>query len=265
LRLSLRLSATLLAALLSILAVGVARAAQALHPNDPAKLRTMRTFVDHYRHLTWTYERAAHGTVTPTSYSYRRTADGAYLQWTLAAWQRHAYRAHLLALADLRRRLSLRLPAGPALHASLGRRIAYERMLALRLRRIYPGGASRSLQGAGGRRQLFLWQQRAADATLAVSLHATRLMVIGPRWLTGAFMCIHRYEGAWNAHTGNGYYGGLQMDIAFMRRYGSDFVRRWGTADNWPAWAQLQASVRAYRSGRGFWPWPNTAQACGLL
>lgn len=25
------------------------------------------------------------------------------------------------------------------------------------------------------------------------------------------WLCVHHYEGAWNANTGNGYYGGLQM------------------------------------------------------
>jgi hypothetical protein len=83
--------------------------------------------------------------------------------------------------------------------------------------------------------------------------------------LYNGFMCIHHYEGAWNASTGNGYYGGLQMDRRFQSLYGSDFVERWGTADNWPTWAQLLVSVRAYRSGRGFYPWPNTARACGLI
>jgi hypothetical protein len=34
------------------------------------------------------------------------------------------------------------------------------------------------------------------------------------------FLCIHRYEGAWNANTGNGYFGGLQMNMDFMRGYG---------------------------------------------
>jgi len=47
--------------------------------------------------------------------------------------------------------------------------------------------------------------------------------------------------------------------------YGSEFVGRWGTADNWPAWAQLEAAARAHDSGRGFTPWPNTARFCGLL
>ena len=84
-------------------------------------------------------------------------------------------------------------------------------------------------------------------------------------WLNDAFLCIHHYEGAWTSNTGNGYYGGLQMDQRFMQRYGSDFVGRWGTADNWPTWAQLEAAARAHDSGRGFTPWPNTARSCGLL
>ena len=84
------------------------------------------------------------------------------------------------------------------------------------------------------------------------------------RWLVKGFACIHSTEGAWNDNTGNGYYGGLQMDFGFMHSYGAAYSRRWGTADNWPVWAQIDASIRAYKSGRGFWPWPNTAAACGL-
>jgi hypothetical protein len=86
-----------------------------------------------------------------------------------------------------------------------------------------------------------------------------------PPLLVQAFSCIHQFEGAWNANTGNGYYGGLQMDTGFPNSYGAAFVRRWGTADHWPVWAQLQAAITAYRSGRGFYPWPNTARMCGLL
>jgi hypothetical protein len=55
------------------------------------------------------------------------------------------------------------------------------------------------------------------------------------------------------------------MDVAFQARYGGEFLDRWGTADNWPVWAQIQAATAAYRSGRGFSPWPNTAGVCGLL
>jgi len=79
------------------------------------------------------------------------------------------------------------------------------------------------------------------------------------------FMCIHRYEGAWNANTGNGYYGGLQMDYTFMHAYGSEFLRAYGTADRWPPAVQIAVAMRAYLSGRGFYPWPNSARLCGLL
>ncbi len=80
-----------------------------------------------------------------------------------------------------------------------------------------------------------------------------------------AWLCIHRHEGAWNANTGNGYYGGLQMDIAFQARYGRALLRRKGTADRWLPIEQIWVAERAYRDGRGFTPWPNTARRCGLL
>lgn len=100
------------------------------------------------------------------------------------------------------------------------------------------------------------------------SAHAWKILHPVPpldQRLVPAFSCIHHYEGAWNANTGNGFYGGLQMDLRFQSSYGADFMARWGTADNWPIWAQLQAAIRAYKSGRGFYPWPNTARACGLI
>jgi hypothetical protein len=39
-------------------------------------------------------------------------------------------------------------------------------------------------------------------------------------------MCIHRYEGSWGAATGNGYYGGLQMDLSFQRSYAPKVLRK---------------------------------------
>jgi hypothetical protein len=86
-----------------------------------------------------------------------------------------------------------------------------------------------------------------------------------PSSLERAFLCIHRYEAAWDANTGNGYYGGLQMDLPFQSHYGGEYVAQYGTADRWPVWAQLEVAVRAYRDVGGFWPWPNTARVCGLL
>jgi hypothetical protein len=84
-----------------------------------------------------------------------------------------------------------------------------------------------------------------------------------------AWLCIHHHERhprqGWASATGNGYYGGLQMDISFQRRYGADLLRRKGTANRWTALEQIWVAERAFRSGRGFYPWPNTARYCGLL
>jgi hypothetical protein len=79
-----------------------------------------------------------------------------------------------------------------------------------------------------------------------------------------AWRCIHRFEGAWR-DSGGPYYGGLQMDLVFQRRYGGYLLRRKGTADHWTPLEQMWVAERALRTGRGFYPWPNTARACGLL
>ena len=259
------------AALVSFVLAGAAFATSNVRPNDPpVSVRTLRAIADHYRTITWTYERAAHAAKTPSSLSYRRSADRAYLQWTIDTWTRRAYAARRRALVRIEHRLAIDLPAGPSLHAQLSRRVAYSKRLTLRLRRIYPGTVTRAFASAragSGRALLQLWQARSAASALAVVLHAKPEPVVPeiPAFLASAFTCIHRYEGAWTSNTGNGYYGGLQMDIAFQSRYGGDYLTRWGTADNWPAWAQLDTAARAYRSGRGFSPWPNTARFCGLI
>jgi hypothetical protein len=250
--------------------VGVARASQAARPPDNlGTIKALRGSVDYYRGLTWLYQAAAQHRKTPTSFSYRHTRDGSYLRWTLAVWQGNADRAAKAAVTSLHKRLGITFPADPGRHASLATRIAYDHRLTTRLEQVaHPAARSRTLESAGERvndYELRMWQRRAAKALVDVSRHVTRLSLVGPAWLTGAFMCIHHYEGAWSDRTGNGYYGGLQMDSTFMERYGADFLHRYGTADHWPAWAQIQASVRAYQSGRGFWPWPHSAAACGLL
>ena len=78
-----------------------------------------------------------------------------------------------------------------------------------------------------------------------------------------AFLCIHSYEGAWNDPNAP-YYGGLQMDMSFQRAYGPEFLAAWGTADNWPISVQMAVAMRAYLSGRGYNPWPNTRRYCNL-
>lgn len=81
------------------------------------------------------------------------------------------------------------------------------------------------------------------------------------------WLCLYRYENAghgWKANTGNGYYGGLQMDREFQRTYAPRLYRLKGTADRWTPLEQMWAAERAWRT-RGFRPWPTTARLCGLL
>jgi hypothetical protein len=102
---------------------------------------------------------------------------------------------------------------------------------------------------------LKLWRRRAVT---------TRRQAASPPHAS-AWRCIQRYEAPWHAATGNGYYGGLQMDLGFQRRYGADLLRREGLAHLWTPVEQMWVAERAFRSGRGFYPWPNTARWCGLI
>ena len=79
-----------------------------------------------------------------------------------------------------------------------------------------------------------------------------------------AWLCIHHYEGSWT-DPGPLYYGGLQMDLGFQQRYGAALLHRKGTANHWTPLEQIWTAERARRSGRGFYPWPNTARFCGLI
>ena len=78
------------------------------------------------------------------------------------------------------------------------------------------------------------------------------------------WLCIHRYEGSWS-DSSDPYWGGLQMDRGFMSAYAPSELLRRGWADRWTALEQMWVAERAHRSGRGYWPWPNTARACGLV
>jgi hypothetical protein len=103
------------------------------------------------------------------------------------------------------------------------------------------------------------------ERQLAATHRAMRERLHVSGGLVSAFLCIHHFEGAWTAATGNGYHGGLQMDSSFMATYGRNFQRAWGGAEHWPPFVQLAVGINAYLSGRGFHPWPNTARACGLI
>lgn len=80
-----------------------------------------------------------------------------------------------------------------------------------------------------------------------------------------AWLCIHRYEGSW-ADPDDPFWGGLQMDSGFQSTYGSDMIRAYGgSANRWHPYDQMIVAERARRSGRGYYPWPNTARYCGLI
>ncbi len=214
----LRLSLAGLSVLTALVLAGSAAAHHAARqPEQRATITELRSLADHYRTLTWTYERAARAKRTKTSFSYRRSRDRGYLGWTVDLWTRRAYTARSHALKRIHRRLSVKLPAGPGLRAALYRRIVFNRSLTLKLHRIYPGKATSRFAHAHARTAratLRLWQRRGAAAALAVARHATARQLAAvtkpdiPAELQQAFLCIHHYEGSWTANTGNGYYGG---------------------------------------------------------
>ncbi len=90
-----------------------------------------------------------------------------------------------------------------------------------------------------------------------------RLLVAHPPHRRG-WLCIHRFEGGWH-DAGDPYWGGLQMDRGFMQTYAPRVLLRRGWADRWTPLEQMWVAERAHRSGRGYWPWPSTARACGLI
>jgi hypothetical protein len=153
-------------------------------------------------------------------------------------------------------------PAGAATKAEApsdagyARAIRHYRMTTLELR-VVMGVPTRfpALGRVSLRRARRIWRHRAVAAT--------RVFRRGPAH-EGAWLCIHRYEGAWS-DGGSPYYGGLQMDIGFQETYGRALFAAKGTADHWTPLEQMWVAERAYRSGRGFYPWPNTARYCGLV
>jgi hypothetical protein len=129
----------------------------------------------------------------------------------------------------------------------------YQRLMS-RARTPYTGSAARSRHRAYRRWVRDLWHRRATTARRQAANPPHRA-----QW-----ECIHRYEGSWSDPSAP-YWGGLQMDWSFMATYGGELLRRKGTADNWTPIEQMWVAERAFRSGRGFGPWPNTARYCGLL
>lgn len=252
-------------------ATGTATAKPRTHAAKPAVVKrtavasaAVVAAVARYRQLTWTYDRIAHLRRVRAAHARKHGVETPHA--VLELWKQRADTARRAALATLSRTIGVRLPVAPGLHASAARQRAYCKRLALALERIFPAPepSSRSLASARPAAPTSaFWQARAAAAALGIARYAPRPLFTRDR-LLDELMCIHHHEGRWTSDTGNGYYGGLQMNIKFQLTFGSAFFGRWGTADNWPIWAQVVVARRAYSNGLGFTPWPNTARACGL-
>ncbi|TML53411.1 MAG: hypothetical protein E6G15_09220 [Actinobacteria bacterium] len=100
----------------------------------------------------------------------------------------------------------------------------------------------------------YLYWRRQARRAMRLAAHPPH---------KSAWLCIHRFEGSWS-DLGDPYWGGLQMDRGFMRRYAPGELLRRGWANRWTPLEQMWVAERAYRT-RGFYPWPNTARYCGLI
>ena len=134
-------------------------------------------------------------------------------------------------------------------------RVTWRWQALMRVKRTPSAGSARRERSLAYRRWvLSLWQRRA--------LRTQRRAARPPH--RSAWLCIQSHEGAWSDPNAP-YYGGLQMDLSFQRAYGSDLLRRRGTADRWTPLEQMWVGERALRAGRGFYPWPNAARMCGLI
>jgi hypothetical protein len=160
---------------------------------------------------------------------------------------RHASKARrIMVVAQLRQTIS-------GIHAARDRAWRWQDVMSTPRSR-YAASAEHSPSLAFRRMVLGLWTTRANVVQ--------RTAQNPPRFKD--WLCIHHYEGAWNDPNAP-YYGGLQMDWSFMQAYAPTLLRRKGTADHWTPLEQIWVAERAFESGRGFYPWPNTARWCGLL
>ena len=146
--------------------------------------------------------------------------------------------------------------------SSLQKRALYlERVMHRPATRVYPG-ARRKLAAASTPRQR---ARMLIDIWQGVYRHVSWQYRRPP--LLAALTCIHNGEGSWHDRRNPIYDGGLQMDYGFQSRYGWFLLRLKGRAYNWTPLEQIWTAVYAITGPdrRGFYPWPMTARACGLI
>jgi hypothetical protein len=193
--------------------------------------------ITRFEHTAWHWQAVLGQRRTASSFSAARSTDPAYRVWVRDLWRKRAARL------------------GKAADRFMGRRIVQLQEQVVHWRRVMGQPPLRQAASAATREQAYVAWRRLARKVMRQAAH--------PPYM-GAWQCIHSYEGAWT-DAGGPYYGGLQMDLGFQRRYGGYLLATKGTADRWTPLEQMWVAARAYRSGRGFFPWPSTARACGLL
>lgn len=198
--------------------------------------------IDHYRNDVWHWQSLMGLPKTHSAASARTSPDLGYRKWVLHLWEHRSAAEQHQAVAFMAAKIR-----------------GYEESVAHWQHVMGTSGTPvRTLASSGNaaavERQYRLWQRRAATVW-----HQAQT----PPYAS-AFECIHRYEGSWT-DSGAPYYGGLQMDLTFQAHYGGYLLQTKGTANNWTPLEQMWVAARAARSGRGFYPWPNTARMCGLI
>jgi hypothetical protein len=234
---------SVLAGIATAVATTGADAAQRTPNASTASGAALVVQIGQFQEITWRWQRQMGKQRTPSSFSALRSPDPAYRRWVLKLWQARAHRAQVSASRWLAGRVR-------SYQASVDH---WERVMGVR------AGPLRQTSGIAGslaaRADLMShWRKRAQSVERRAA---------NPPY-EAAWQCIHRYEGSWT-DSGAPYYGGLQMDIGFQQHYGGYLLQTKGTADRWTPTEQMWVAARAFRSGRGFYPWPHTARVCGLI
>jgi hypothetical protein len=193
--------------------------------------------IQRLQRTTWHWQSLLGLKRSGSSFAPARSTDPAYRVWVRDLWRRRA--THLRRSAE----------------RYMARRIVTLQAEVDHWRRVMGKPPLRQTAAAATREQAYVTWRRLAHSVLREASNPP---------YASAWRCIHRYEGSWT-DAGGPYYGGLQMDLGFQRHYGGYLLATKGTADRWTPLEQMWVAARAYRSGRGFYPWPNTARACGLI
>jgi hypothetical protein len=92
--------------------------------------------------------------------------------------------------------------------------------------------------------------------------HRARVARLTPKPVLGhvqGWLCIHSKEGAWDAQTGNGYYGGLQMSYGWAGRVTNAALL---SAAQQIAEAEAEAAEHGWSYDWMRGQWPNTFPPC---